>query len=166
MNRSVALCLLIVIVTLVVVSGAGDVHRCVHSSTKLAKRGRGNTDTSCMGCDPAQPSCSLGCQKLINKLYENCDEVCLPYGYYFDPRKIIVVIPFVSLSISPLSDLFCACYSEWDLEGCWKDNLKKIKIKVERCGCNSAFSVLKSTSSLFLIFITTLVVFLCNSMYM
>jgi hypothetical protein len=56
-------------------------------STKLAKRGRGNTETSCMGCNPAMPACSSGCQKLIDKLYQNCDEACLPYGYYFDPHK-------------------------------------------------------------------------------
>lgn len=69
-----------------------------------------------MGCDPAQPSCSLGCQKLINKLYENCDEVCLPYGYYFDPRKMIVAIPVVSLSISPLLIYFVHA----NQSGIWK----------------------------------------------
>jgi len=27
------------------------------------------------------------------------------------------------------------------MKGCWKDNLKDLKISVERCGCNAAASL-------------------------
>jgi hypothetical protein len=40
-----------------------------------------------MGCDPARPDCSVGCQDLIDSMYVKCDGVCMPDGYYYDPRK-------------------------------------------------------------------------------
>jgi len=92
----------------------GNVHTCVHASNKLLKAGSGTTADSCMGCNPALPTCFPGCQGLIDKLYSNCDKVCLPYGYYFDPQQ--------------------------ELDGCWSENKPKVKIKVERCGCSAAFS--------------------------
>jgi hypothetical protein len=133
MRRFLIPCILaICLFPIVLVNSEGSVHKCVHSSTKLAKRGRGNTETSCMGCNPAMPACSSGCQNLIDKLYINCDNVCLPDGYYFDPQ--------------------------WELQGCWKDNIKKVKIKVERCGCNLGYSS-KFSVSLLTILLFGVVVF-------
>jgi hypothetical protein len=63
------------------------VHNCVAASKSLAELGDGSTSTSCMECDPALPTCNGLCQLVIDKLYYFCDDVCLPYGYYFDPRK-------------------------------------------------------------------------------
>jgi hypothetical protein len=40
-----------------------------------------------MGCDPTYPTCSSGCQDLVEKIYYRCDGICLPNGYFFDPRK-------------------------------------------------------------------------------
>lgn len=57
------------------------------ASEKLKSRGLGNTPQSCMDCDPALPRCSSGCQGLVKDLYYNCDAICLPRGYYFNPSK-------------------------------------------------------------------------------
>jgi hypothetical protein len=40
-----------------------------------------------MSCDPTVQYCPDGCQGLVDKMYYDCDDVCLPDGYYFDPRK-------------------------------------------------------------------------------
>lgn len=89
-----------------------NVHRCVHTTNKVRKRGDGSVEGSCSSCDPAQPDCDTGCQELIDRMYWACTDVCLPDGYYFDPNKM--------------------------LSGCWKDNVDEMDINVERCGCNSS----------------------------
>jgi hypothetical protein len=40
-----------------------------------------------MACDPAIPDCAPGCQGLIDKIYYDCDGICLPDGYYYDPGE-------------------------------------------------------------------------------
>ena len=89
-----------------------NVHRCIHTTNKVRKRGDGSVEGSCSSCDPARPVCDTGCQELIDRMYWACTEVCLPEGYYFDPNKM--------------------------LSGCWEDNVASIDINVERCGCNSS----------------------------
>lgn len=89
-----------------------NVHRCVHTTNKVRKRGDGSIVGSCSSCDPATDTCDVGCQDLINRMYWACTEVCLPDGYYFDPNKM--------------------------LSGCWEDNEAEMKTNVERCGCNSS----------------------------
>jgi hypothetical protein len=42
-----------------------------------------------MACDPTKAACPDGCQNKIQKMYFGCDDICLPDGYYFDPRKFI-----------------------------------------------------------------------------
>jgi hypothetical protein len=96
---------------------AGD-HQCIHATRKLGKNGDGSTDSSCMHCDPAVEFCYFNCQELIDGMYEACDDVCLPDGYYFD--------------------------ASFTLTGCWKDVKPDIKIGVERCGCNSARAGVRS----------------------
>ena len=88
-----------------------NVHRCIHTTNKVRKRGDGSVVGSCSSCDPAQPDCDTGCQELIDRMYWACTDVCLPDGYYFDPNKM--------------------------LSGCWEDNVAEMDINVERCGCNS-----------------------------
>lgn len=88
------------------------VKNCVMASMDLAKLGDGSTPSSCMACDPTLPTCYGFCQALIDKLYYFCDDVCLPDGYYFDPGS--------------------------QLKGCWPEVIDRVKIKVERCGCNTA----------------------------
>ena len=90
---------------------AGE-HQCIHATRKLGKNGDGSTDSSCMHCDPAIEFCYFNCQELIDQMYEACDGVCLPDGYYFD--------------------------ASFTITGCWKDAKSDLKIGVERCGCNSA----------------------------
>ena len=46
---------------------------------------------------------------------------------------------------------------EWEQEGCWEEVKPALKIKIERCGCNNAFSNISKSSS---VVITTVVVFL------
>lgn len=89
-----------------------NIHRCVHTTNKVRKRGDGSIIGSCSSCDPAVDTCDVGCQDLINRMYWACTDVCLPDGYYFDPNKM--------------------------LSGCWEDNEALMKINVERCGCNSS----------------------------
>lgn len=89
-----------------------NVHRCVHTTNKVRKRGDGSVEGSCSSCDPARAVCDTGCQVLIDRMYWACTEVCLPDGYYFDPNKM--------------------------LSGCWEDNISEMDINVERCGCNSS----------------------------
>lgn len=57
------------------------------ATLNLAATGDGKEVTSCAGCNPAQEFCVPGCQSLITKVYWECDSVCLPDGYYYDPRK-------------------------------------------------------------------------------
>jgi len=57
----------------------------IKAAATIVKYGKGDTVDSCMNCDPALPTCAPGCQGLIGKLYINCDGVCLPDGYYYDP---------------------------------------------------------------------------------
>jgi hypothetical protein len=112
---------------------SGNVHTCIHASNKVRKAGDGSTEFSCMGCDPAHAECAPGCGALVKKLYRNCANVCLPDGYYFDPRS--------------------------ELQGCWEDeaNAKEISIQVNRCGCNyaSATAVINSLLVVGVTFILT-----------
>lgn len=57
----------------------------------MSRAGDGTTIDSCMGCDPALPDCFPTCQALVDQLYTQCDSVCLPDGYYFDPRKLSIL---------------------------------------------------------------------------
>jgi hypothetical protein len=68
------------------------VHRCVWATNKLRKAGDGTTSSSCSNCDPALPACNAGCQDLIDTVYWSCSGVTLPQGYYFDPRKFIIML--------------------------------------------------------------------------
>ena len=54
---------------------------------KIRAFGDGSTRKSCMGCDPARPTCYDQCQQMIDRMYVRCDDVCLPDGYYHDPSK-------------------------------------------------------------------------------
>ena len=72
-------------------------------------------ELQCLGCDPAIEYCAYGCQELVDTLYLNCDEMCLPDGYYYD--------------------------SAFNIEGCWNEAKPQVKIGVERCGCDAAFSL-------------------------
>jgi len=107
-------------------------HRCVWASNKLRKSGDGSTPNSCSNCAPTVPTCSPGCQDLIDTVYWACAEIEIPDGYYFDPIN--------------------------ELDGVWEDNLGIFKINVERCGCNSASKGLPN--SLILVFFVTLVAML------
>ena len=101
------------------------------ATNKLRKSGDGSTITSCYGCDPAQPVCSVGCQDLIDTVYYVCDGVTMPDGYYFDPT--------------------------FQLTGSFIDNLDDMKINVERCGCNSASKgTAMSVLSMFLVLVVAI----------
>ena len=79
-----------------------------------------NSGSRCMSCDVAQEICPYDalCQKMIDRLYRDCEGVSLPEGSFFDP----------ALSIT----------------GTWSDRVKdEIKISVEKCGCSSG-SIVKS----------------------
>lgn len=116
----------------------------------MRKAGYGDTDTSCMGCDPALPDCYTDCQGLVDQLYFQCDSVCLPEGYYFDPRKSLLSV------LLSTSQLVC---TESELQGCWEDVKPDVKIKVERCGCNSAFTSVSRLSLSVVLFVITLVAY-------
>lgn len=94
-------------------------HSCIHATRKLHKNGDGTTEESCMSCDPALADCFFNCQDLIDKVYTSCKDVCLPDGYYFDPLSTI--------------------------DGCFENNRGIMKIKFERCGCNSAYKVITTS---------------------
>ncbi len=88
----------------------------------------------CWGCDPTIGTCVLNCQQLINTLYSDCDGVCLPDGYYFDPSLFFLFTNFVYFT--PFHSLLF--HLEFQLSGCWDDVSVQILVSVERCGCNSA----------------------------
>lgn len=90
------------------------VHQCVHITRKMSKNGDGSKDqpNSCMSCDPAKEMCPINCQNMIDQMYRVCDDVCLPYTYYYD--------------------------ANYNIDGCWHDVRHRVKIAVERCGCNGA----------------------------
>ncbi len=73
------------------------IHQCVHASRKLSKYGNGTTPESCMMCDPTYATCPVGCQKLVDALYANCQGVCLPDGYFFDPstNQYIAILSYI-----------------------------------------------------------------------
>ena len=54
------------------------------ATKRIIKRGDGSASVSCMSCDPALPTCSIGCQTMIDYMYKVCDRICLPDGYYYD----------------------------------------------------------------------------------
>lgn len=77
------------------------------AAKRIANKGDGSTPNSCMSCDPTHGSvryfspnlflnvsgvvvgsCPDGCQNRIDTMYVACDGVCLPDGYFFDPRKL------------------------------------------------------------------------------
>mmetsp|Transcript_2316 Transcript_2316/g.3557 ORF Transcript_2316/g.3557 Transcript_2316/m.3557 type:complete len:99 (+) Transcript_2316:130-426(+) len=68
-----------------------NTHECVRATRKIANRGDGTTVNSCMSCDPTYGVCPDGCQNKIDKMYYACDGVCLPDGYFFDPRKCLLL---------------------------------------------------------------------------
>jgi hypothetical protein len=90
--------LLALVLLLVVVPGAraathdpatgkimNTVPHCINAVNEISKNGYGATPSSCMGCDPTLPTCYFNCKPLVTRLYEWCDSVCLPDGFYFDP---------------------------------------------------------------------------------
>ena len=106
------------------------------------------TKTGCMACDPTigapddpcPRSRNYDCQYLVDQLFKSCrgekktwpwpDEKpkTAPPGYFFDPEET--------------------------LSGTWSESIESaLKIKIERCGCNSAFGI---RSSSFLFFMTAL----------
>jgi len=107
-----------------------NVHRCVHAVTKLAKQGDGTTVGSCSSCDPAVSEANVpsNCQFLVDNMYYACSKICLPDGYYFDPHST--------------------------LSGCFVDNMKQIKINVERCGCSGSFASISPLNFLFVLLLT------------
>lgn len=85
----------------------GSVHTCVQATLALSTTGDGTSPDSCAGCDPALETCTPGCQAYIDKVYYQCDSVCLPDGYYFDPRKALCsFFPFLFLNCFLFSPLF------------------------------------------------------------
>ena len=90
------------------------VDHCIHAVNEISKNGWGSTASSCMGCDPALPNCYFNCPPLVKNVYQLCDSVCIPDGFYFDPKKT--------------------------MSGCFNDNLIGMRISVERCGCSAAMS--------------------------
>ena len=90
------------------------VAHCIHAVNEISKNGWGSTTASCMGCDPALPNCYFNCPPLVRNVYQLCDSICLPDGFYFDPKKT--------------------------MSGCFNDNLIGMRISVERCGCSAAMS--------------------------
>jgi hypothetical protein len=71
-----------------------------------------------MMCDPTLNVCPVGCQGLVNELFKDCEGVCLPDGYFFDPL--------------------------WYYKGCFKEHKVAVTVGVNRCGCDSAFSTLQA----------------------
>mmetsp|Transcript_29725 Transcript_29725/g.32355 ORF Transcript_29725/g.32355 Transcript_29725/m.32355 type:complete len:136 (+) Transcript_29725:16-423(+) len=113
------------------IDGKGSVHECVKATQALATTGDGTDSTSCAGCDPALDSCYTTCQGYIKNVYFDCDGVCLPEGYYFDPQE--------------------------ELTGCFSANQFKFKIKVERCGCDAALpTVMISWMSFLIVIVATM----------
>jgi hypothetical protein len=68
-----------VIITLT--HGTGDLRLCIQTLRKIT------VQTSCMKCNPALQYCQGNCQNLVDATYRNCDNICLPDGYYYDARK-------------------------------------------------------------------------------
>lgn len=114
-----------------------SVHRCVHgnfkiihdvlvnltvlsnfvATNKVRKAGDGTTANSCMGCRPTKPECSAGCQDLIDNMYLRCDGVCLPNGYFFDPRKFIKPEAILPNNSTLLKMILCRVVIDWLLGG-------------------------------------------------
>lgn len=101
---------------------------CVKALKDIFSEGTGKDASSCMSCDPALPKCPGKCQILIYEMYKQCEEVQLPPGYYFDPAQTV--------------------------KGHWSDVKNELRLKVERCGCNSATA---STPSFFATLLVVLV---------
>lgn len=58
-------------------------------------------------------------------------------------------LPLLRRCISICADLVSTIdiiYIEAEQEGCWSDVQAKLKIKIERCGCNAAFSITPSSA--------------------
>eukprot|EP01038_Epipyxis_sp_PR26KG_P013013 gene13013-17445_t len=132
--RSIILSIVCLISYFLLLNGKANVNTCVKASSYLSTFGAGQTEGSCMNCDPATNKCAFGCQSAIDKLYWKCDSVCLPYGYYFDPDN--------------------------SLGDCWAEQKPSIKIMAERCGCNSSYSVKQATlfASMIIISFTTILI--------
>ena len=64
--------------------GTGNLRKCIQTLRKIT------VQPSCMKCDPALQYCQSGCQALVGSVYTNCDNICLPDGYYFDERKLLL----------------------------------------------------------------------------
>jgi hypothetical protein len=160
------------ILCLMCLSMGQEIHQCVHgkgleidispfslmisvhiyvATRKMTKAGDGTTEDSCMGCDPTLRECFSDCQKLVDQLYRQCDDVCLPDGYYFDPRKCPSMLLTDIIIYKIVADI-----AEFSLKGCWKDNKPDVKIKVERCGCNAAMPSISSINSFSLLLIILL----------
>lgn len=62
-------------------------HRCIGAVRNIAASGDGTTESSCMDCNPTKLDCPSGCQAKVKDVFWECDDVCLPVGYHFDPSK-------------------------------------------------------------------------------
>jgi len=91
-----------------------------------------------MMCDPTTPVCAVGCQGLVDELFKDCNGVCLPDGYFYDPL--------------------------WTYKGCWKDHREEVLVGVNRCGCDSAFSIMQSGGSLSVVLAATVLVVLAQAL--
>ena len=121
-------------------SRSADVHHCIHSVRKVGKGndntiGDGSTPNSCFACDPTLSECPEGCRGLILDVFNYCNGICLPDGYFFDrSNNCIICSFFLKYSIQ----LILKFYLGKTLYGCWQDNVKTLRINAERCGCSSA----------------------------
>lgn len=86
----------------------------------MARRGNGSTAISCMSCDPTHGSCYDKCQNKVNYLYYACDGICLPDGYFFDPRKSsFFLLSSYSLLLFSLIMIYYSKIFIWMLEKCF-----------------------------------------------
>jgi len=119
------------------------VKKCIAISNYLATFGDGSTSTSCMGCDPALPECTSPCQSVVDDLYTDCDGICLPDGYYYDPCKTSLSFTgFLYVLMTRFPKFIPPCLLKNKIvstvTGCWADVKPTLKIGVERCGCDAA----------------------------
>ena len=51
---------------------------CIRTLEKVHLRGKGDTMSSCMSCNPTKKRCASKCSFLIAQMYGQCEGVCLP----------------------------------------------------------------------------------------
>lgn len=93
---------------------------CGFAVDQISIEGNGSTYGSCLACSPTNSVCPPKCQSLIDALYKQCDGVYAPQDFYFDPAKM--------------------------LNGYWNDHMDVLRVKAERCGCNSTIRFIGAPS--------------------